>query len=258
MPITHKALAIIFEACGFKFSYPETAREVVLDKYIELMTKVEPTVPDLFVEIVNSENEDQRRKSLDKVDNLTYSRDFVPYYARYVSTLTGMPYALIMGEGKYQELGSLNLTDLERLFWNCYRVFAQIKEEEDFSGFDIDGLRYVLPDRLMSNSTVIEFAEAAQFEAYNKDLQGGAFESLPFVIAVIARPKGEAYDSKNTMKRAALFRDRLNVYQALQVGFFLSRQSERYGNPFLSFTIARQLAQLKRARLNYRPTTVGI
>jgi hypothetical protein len=103
--------------------------------------------------------------------------------------------------------------------------------------FDIAGERYTLPEGLMKRSTLIEFAEAAQFEEAMQSVKNGEYAALLDIAAVILRPEGVPYSEEQYELGRKVLEAHMNMDDLYQVGFFLGRQSEKYANAIQNYTL---------------------
>ena len=53
---------------------------------------------------------------------------------------------------------------VEMAYWGIESILSSMPEDPNFTGFEIDGVEYLLPSKFMQDSTFIEFAEAAQYQ----------------------------------------------------------------------------------------------
>jgi len=102
--------------------------------------------------------------------------------------------------------------------------------------------------RYMEKSTLIEYAEASQFEANLKDLDKGNFGALAKIMCVLVRKEGEMYSDK-LLKREEMFLN-WNLENCLKVAFFLLKRSEISQQNFLIYTAAQDLMNAKQASKN--------
>ena len=78
----------------------------------------------------------------------------------------------------------------------------------------------------------------------------GNYKVLPKIAAILCRKEGETFDSYDIEKRAELFGEKMTAYDAMQVGFFLNRLSEKSAIDFQIFTTSQTLAALKQESKN--------
>ena len=88
----------------------------------------------------------------------------------------------------------------------------------------IRGKDYVLPNKLMQGSTLIEFLEGMQIEKASAELEAGNWKALPKLISILARPDGEEYDSTKVELRSQMFMG-LDMGVVNNIAFFLTKQN---------------------------------
>lgn len=157
---------------------------------------------------------------------------YFPYLARVVSHFTGVPYEVCTND---MELGTL-----EFLASKVNAVFAQPPPDEQKSTYHIAGEVYSLPGDLMKKSTLIEFAEAAQFEQDLQSVRNGNATAMLNVTAVLLRPLGVAYSEEQYQRNMVTFAQHLTMHDLYQVAFFLRALSMRYALAFLTYTVEGQ------------------
>jgi len=237
---------MVFKAAGKQYSYPTDWKDIELGKYCTFLTDIEPTRPETLDAILMEADDDKRRQKAAELSDVDYTHEILPYYAKYVAFWTGMSYKMIMGIGKYRKAtGSMDPKTLEALWWKIESgVFLKTEVDENLDKFVHKGRTYYLPEKHMEKSTVIEFMEAAQLEAKLNDLSKGNWNAMPYVLAVIARPKNEIYNSRNTERRAAMFQT-LTMDIVRSVAFFLQKLNAKSAPDSLIFTISHHLSKLR-------------
>jgi len=196
---------------------------------------------------------ERRRKALDSVTRTEYVK-FLGYYARVVSHFTGLEYETIIGarEGRH-----MSYKQVEALYSKIMDAIDASGYVPDESGvYEFQGTRYVLPEKFMKNSTVIEFAESAQYQAHMNEVKNGDWKSLLDVCAVLLRPEGAKYDEEGYSTRKELFKQ-LPMSTALDVAFFLIRSKGLLDSSFLIYIQARTLARLKQGLTPLQKDTAG-
>lgn len=176
----------------------------------------------------------EQAKALEKVMGIGwYAKTYLPYMAATVSHFTGVPLEACNGIGeKYMLVGTL-----EYLFECVMRTLRTEPKDEDKQAFDIAGERYTLPDGLMKRSTLIEFAEAAQFEEAMQSVRHGDYMAMLDIAAVLLRPEGVPYSEDQYEQGRKVLEAHMNMHDLYQVGFFLGRQSEKYANAILNYML---------------------
>lgn len=222
---------------------PVSAESVVLGKFVEAWKYQKEKMPESMRKLVKVRGEDERRLALKEIDDVEYSHKHVPYMAGFVSLMCGISVdKIINGHAGFKGMA---VNDLEILFGNCSRSVSVFNIDEDFKSFEFEGVEYLLPEKFMEKSTVIEYMEAAQYQAYYSKLEGGMWEALSFVIAIICRPEGVKYDEGQVLINGEAFKN-LSLEVAMNVSFFLMRLSRKLGKDFLFFSLAQALGQSKR------------
>ena len=169
--------------------------------------------------------------TLDAMDQVWYATKMIPYMAAVVSHFTKVPHAKIMGK----EGEGMAVKTLEFLFGKISMATAPREQYEYKQVYMINGDAYELPEKHMANATVIEFAEAAQFQANAERLKNGHLLSLIDVCAVLLRKAGEAYSDAAYQRNRETFKS-LTLKQGLEIAFFLMKQSEQFASGFLTST----------------------
>jgi len=122
----------------------------------------------------------------------------------------------------------LTVDELQYLFGKCTTACLQPKEVAYKQLYLHDGVTYTLPDKLMRNSTLIEFAEAAQYESALKQTQGGDANGLLKMCAVLLRPVGVAEYSDELFESNVKAFETLPLQVAYEVAFFLTWLSAKF------------------------------
>ena len=180
-------------------------------------------------------------KALEKaMGSRWYAKSYLPYMAATVSHFTGIPVEACNGIGaRYMLVGTL-----EYLFECIMKVLRSEPKEEGKRVFDIAGERYVLPDGLMKRSTLIEFAEAAQFEEAMQNVKHGEYMAILDVAAVLLRPEGVPYSEERYEKTRAVLEQHMHMQDLYQVGFFFATQSEQYANAIQNYILAAAIREI--------------
>ena len=196
----------------------------------------------------------ERRQAIEAISRQVYAREVLPYYARVVAHFTGVPLPRVMGE----QGPPMAYNEVEAVYSKLIKALQDCPDpNEEARAIHFQGVTYRLPDRFMEKSTVIEFAEAAQFQSAAKDLEAGEWSALIDVCAVLMRPDGVSYDEAGYHERRALFVD-LPLADAMRVAFFLMRRSVEYARSFQVYTLAYHLARLRRELRPSSTASVGI
>lgn len=166
---------------------------------------------------------DQFLTRVEIMDDLWLSEVKYPYMADVVHYFTKIPLSACYG--KVAE--SLELKYLKYLFDKILNAMTKPEELKYKQIYEFNGKVYVLPDKLMAKSTLLEFAEAAQFDKARKQVMNNEAEGLLRMVSVLLRENGEEYneDVFNKNMKDLL---QLPLQVAYEVGFFLTKLSEKY------------------------------
>jgi len=139
---------------------------------------------------------------------------------------------------------AMNLDQLWSTFWLLQYEMnpSNAEEDETFTGFAANGVEYLLPIKHMTESTVLEFAESAQFQSRMADIEGGNFSAMADVMVVLCRPKGEKYSYSKIKhsNRKKIFL-KTTMYNVINTAFFLLRLNKTLKNNFLIYTMQGEL-----------------
>jgi hypothetical protein len=112
---------------------------------------------------------------------------------------------------------------------------------------------YYFEKRPMADRTAIEFAEIADLEIASKKLDGGKFEVLPVMLAIICRPhidgSVEKYDEQTCLSRADLFKE-LKMDIVWDVFFSLKTQCVLSGQNTALYLMQQQQINMEVYELN--------
>ena len=203
-----------------------TTTEVVQECEIILLTNnVKDNVRRFLPALIEQFNTSQKAldKCLEIMDEVWESQVKYPYMAKTVNYFTGIP--LDACYGKVAE--SLELKYLTFMFSKILNAISVPEELKYKQIYDFNGTLYYLPDKLMAKSTLLEFAEAAQFDKGRKAIENNDAQGLLHVIAVLLRKKDEAY-SEEVFQRNCIDFLKLPLQVGFEIGFFLTKLSENY------------------------------
>ena len=243
---------------GQAFEYPESLSDVTLKQYLEYLEFVESTKPKVLkdidtanikiaeaIELKDNKGLELARKELDDatdtIDDIVQYQQIFPYYARVISFFSGLSVPLILGQ--VADTLGMRVDHLTWLYVHTTKIFNQLPEVEYSNVLEVNGEVWYLPERFMSDSTVIEFAEAAQFQANLSKVENGEWKALAKMMCVLVRKKDEQYSDK-LLKREELFLS-WNLLDCWRVAFFLLRRIETLRLSLLTYTNAQTLMQLK-------------
>ena len=139
----------------------------------------------------------------------------------------------------------LTVDELNYLFEKCTAACVQPKEVDYKQLYYHDGATYTLPDKLMRNSTLIEFAEAAQYESALKQATGGDANGLLKMCAVLLRPVGVTEYSEELFESNVKAFETLPLQVAYEVGFFLTWLSAKYALSLNRSMLAQAVAEMQ-------------
>ena len=241
---------------GNTFAAPEGLRDITLQQFIDFVCHIEPTKPDLLKQIdeavqqgndpmLNTKEKNLLKAEIDRLieevnDPLFRSQELHPYYARVVSYWTGLSEKYILGRDGGE---GMNVGNLTALYIRLIDVLNKMPAVEYSNVIDKDEELWYLPERFMQDSTVIEFAEAAQFQANLSKVLGGDWLSMAKVMCVLVRKKGEQYSDK-LLKREKMFLG-WDMHNVWRVAFFLLKRSETYKSAMQAYISAQQLSKLR-------------
>ena len=241
---------------GGSFTYPETLADVTLRQYIDFQTFIEDTKPAELLrieaagaELHQAKDKDKAQKEFDEAiaacDDVTMYRKIYPYFAHVVDFFAdGISEAEILGTVGI----GMNIGQLEYLYNSIVSMLNNYPEPEYTNVILVDSELWYLPERYMEKSTLIEFAEASQFEANLKDLNAGNFSALAKIMCVLVRKENEKYSDK-LLKREEFFLN-WSLENCLKVAFFLLKRNEISQQNMLIYMAAQDLMNAKRASIN--------
>ena len=249
-------MSVVFTIPGdkTKYRYPTGAEDVTFGQfvgYLDLAEKAPQIIKELE-QAVTDGDEERIQEVAAQMTPKVMAKDVYPYFAKVVSYFTNLPFAVLIGE-----VGpGMNVGQLESLYHIILKALAPPADYEYSKTFKWNGETWIIPDRLMENSSVIEFAEAAQFQAAMSEVKEGHFRALIDVCAVLLRKRGEQY-TDNIYKRNKRLFDTLPMDIVWQVAFFLTRRSAALGRDFQIYTASRTLGRLRQELKTLRRSTVG-
>jgi len=229
---------IVFTLNGTKYTCPETCEDITIQQVIEFYRDVYPTRPALMLEMseaVSEEPVNEKRVALieKRMQSKVWVSDYLyPYFGRVVSHFCGVPIEVISDK-------KMNPKHLEYLYHHCIGAMRNPGEVQYKQLYLINGEVYKLPTKLMSQSTLQEFAEAAQYEENAQLVKDGNWEGLLNVCSVILRKEDEEYSEEVYERNRARFKT-LPLQTLYEVGFFLKTLS-------LNYVLGLNLSLLKRA-----------
>lgn len=203
------------------------AQNMVVDQCDNILktNEVKDNVRRFLPALIDQYNASQNKlvECLEIMDEVWEATVKYPYMAKVVNYFTCIPLDACFG--KVAE--SLELKYLTFMFGKILNAISVPEELKYKQIYDFNGTVYYLPDKLMAKSTLLEFAEAAQFDKARKAVENNDAQGLLHVIAVLLRKKDEAY-SEEVFQRNCIDFLKLPLQVAFEVGFFLMRLSENY------------------------------
>lgn len=251
-----------------KFEYPNELKDITLKKYLDFLSLIEPTKPQVLKDIdvilqqideVKNESKEYKEKvaelevKLDSITDLVKSQHIYPYYARVVSYFSGLTEEYILGKDGGE---GMQVKALEWLYNTVIKIFNNLPEVEYDHIIERGDEVWYLPTQFMKDSTVIEFAETAQFIAQMQSMEAGNWFAMPKVMCVLVRKKGEQYHER-LLKREKDFLE-WNMLDVWRVCFFLLKQIEKSQISSLISTNSLRLTKLKQELESLQSDSDGI
>jgi hypothetical protein len=232
---------VTFKVDGVLYSTPGSVEEIKTARFIKYIETVVQDTPAALVKAVTPNEDDESETIETRFNNLTNQekKDCFLFFSKVVSFWTGAPEA---------KLKALSLEQLQAAFWTLEYMFMSYKPSPDFCGFEAEGVYFEMPQKHMTKSTFIEFAEAAQYEESLKDFNSGSYIALLDIMCIICRPPGEQYDDKNNPKRKKIFAN-TSLDIALNVGFFLRRLNNGLSQILTIYSLMLHQAKAEEAQL---------
>jgi len=186
-----------------------------------------------------NENVDKFLEKMEIMDDVWLSEVKYPFMADVVHYFTKIPLSACYG----RVAESLELKYLKFLFDKIMNAMTQPEELKYKQIYEFNSKIYILPDKLMAKSTLLEFAEAAQFDKSRKQIENNESEGLLRMVAVLLRENGEEYNEFVFEKNMVDFLQ-LPLQVAYEVSFFLMRQSENYSIDLQTYMLQQAMQNL--------------
>lgn len=241
---------IALKIAGEKFEAPYRLDEIPLYRYVEYLEWRDENLPAILKDLESVEGDTEEQvieKRRDRYEAMTAKeeQELLNFYCSEVAFWLDTETKLIR---------RCDISDVVHL-WQLIQNGLIAKEQTDYSCFELKGDIYYLPERLMQNSTFEDYAESCQYEEQLSKLARGEYKVLPYIAAIICRRKDEndkleGYDDYDVKARSGFFNAHLTANDALQIGFFLRRLSEKSQQSFQIFTTAQNLSRLKQDTKN--------
>lgn len=218
-----------FDLGGRSYNIPSKITAVKIGHYIKYLNTVFQSCPDELNEVCDLQEGQTLKGNFEALPAAAQKKCY-EYFIKVVSFWTKAPES---------ELKNLDLETLEFAFWGIEYLFGSFKPTADFTGFEVGGVEYLLPAEHMKKSTLIEFAEAAQYEENVKDLKAGNHIAILDNMAILCRPKGEQYDDTKNAERKKIFYN-LGLDVGLNVCFFLSKLNISLNHNLLIYSLLQE------------------
>jgi len=186
-----------------------------------------------------NDNVDKFLEKMEIMDDVWLSEVKYPFMADVVHYFTKIPLSACYG----RVAESLELKYLKFLFDKIMNAMTQPEKLKYKQIYEFNNKIYILPDKLMAKSTLLEFAEAAQFDKSRKQIENNESEGLLRMVAVLLRENGEEYNEFVFEKNMVDFLQ-LPLQVAYEVSFFLMRQSENYSLDLQTFMLQQAMQNL--------------
>lgn len=174
-----------------------------------------------------------------QMDDVWMAKVKYPYMAEVVHYFTKVPLPMLYGAVE----SSLNLKYLQFLFDKIINAMTIADEVKYKQIYHLNNKVYLLPDKLMSKATLLEFAEAAQFDKARQQTEDKQAEGLLRMMSVLLRENGEPYTEEVFEKNMIDFLD-IPLQIAYEVGFFLMQQSEKYRIDLETFMLTEAIQEM--------------
>jgi len=208
---------IRFELEGHEYKTPDGWHEVKFSKFLQFLEEIQPLCPKSLLKCYEEESILDAFNALSKRNKARCYQ----YFAKVVGFWCGLPFEIIEQ--------SMDKEQLSAAYWaiEVDLMLEKAQINEDFTGFTIGNKEYLLPQKHMMGSTVLEFTESAHFEQQMDDVKNGKWLALLDIMAVLCRPKGEVYnyDKEHHEMRKNIFKN-VTMDIVLNVSFFLFRLNE--------------------------------
>ena len=186
-----------------------------------------------------NDNVDKFLEKMEIMDDVWLSEVKYPFMADVVHYFTKIPLSACYG----RVADSLQLKYLKFLFDKIMNAMTKPEDLKYKQIYEFNNKIYILPDKLMAKSTLLEFAEAAQFDKSRKQIENNESEGLLRMVAVLLRENGEEYNEFVFEKNMVDFLQ-LPLQVAYEVSFFLMRQSENYSLDLQTYMLQQAMQSL--------------
>jgi len=216
-------MRVRFTIDGIEYQTPASWAEITLDRYVRCLTTHAQDKPEVLKRLhqkMLDEDFEFGQKDWDSLP-VTDRAAILDFYAQELAYWSDAPLSTIREHMDVNELIAAYATLCDALDPDKCEV------DEKFCAFWHENILYHLPKKHMVGATLSEYVDASMFDDKAKQLEGGNWEALPEVLAVLCRPdRSEKYDYIETqhMARAKAFGS-LKMDVAINCSFFLLRQS---------------------------------
>ena len=251
-------ISIKFKIDDTLHTSPTSWNAVLFSRFLQYFEDVAPNEPQQLIDFVQEyyeriselEEEHKEEKALNVFTQLWENiewRDKLDIYH-----FMALEVGFWCNADKETIINDLDPKELESAFW---ALQVQMNPDnatvnDNYTGFEVKGIEYLLPKKHMVGSTVDEYADASYFQEKMNEYRGGKWGAMLDVMTVLCRPKGETYNDNEAFrnKRKELFKD-LPMSDVINVAFFLHRLNETLSNNLVIYTMQQELQASKRKNL---------
>ena len=249
---------IYFLIDDVKHEAPKSWQDVTFDYFLKYFDEIAPHEPDVLKEFIKAHGEsifalsekltqeqkeqEAQRLFLERWNDLSSQQQIECY------NFFALDVAFWCGVSAAQIKEGLDKDTLFAAYWALqYQMNPDNAEvNEEYTGFELKGVEYLVPSKHMIGSTVEEFSSAAQYQEDMNHLKAGNWRSMLDVMTVLCRPKGELYNSDKlfTATRKNLFRT-LPMTDVINVAFFLLKLNEQLKITLAIYTTQQELSRMQ-------------
>lgn len=236
------------------FSVPQI-QDITVSRFVKFQEDVMTLKPQSLAEYESEQDEVKSKLLIDKIEPEEIINEWGDHYLRVVQFWTKIPLEL------------LSLLTREQSSW-VYKVMTMTllrhKHDPNKMSFSHKGMTFLFPPAFENNlikgqkdymkgTRIIDMVEAFQFEKFGTQLSKSEWGSLPFIIAILCRQKGEelpvmSADREKFIGERKMIMDSLPLQHAFDVAFFLTSQkliSKKYSDLFSLLHLKKELQQEK-------------
>lgn len=198
---------------------------ISLKHFIIYMEEIDPEQPELLQELLDRQYDKQEH--FWKLASVQEQALVLPFIIKKLAHFSSVPIDV---------LEQCNKNHVFQLYWMLESGLSKFDYNKKFHQFTLQRQVFYLPKKHMSDATVIEFIDAAQFQKQVEGLEAGQWECLPRVMCILCKKKGEKYADHNKffdkkagrgLTREELFLNFCTMDIALNVVFFLMKLSAK-------------------------------